>query len=209
LPDLGSVKAEIDKIDEVISRVVARNINECERAIDLHSGQKEFCDAVTRAITNCFLVHMMNSNRRPFRGVRKELLLVSRQARLARNSLTALQAALNALPPKMSEILANHRSVLGEIARGSLNHQTAWLDRESRIANIAAEAIKGKKSGRPSLSAFRQLVKGLAVAYQQVTGRAAPASHYRFRGLRTHSENYVHEVTGPTAGKRKRVRRKR
>jgi hypothetical protein len=173
LPDLGSVKAEIAKIDEVISLVVARYINECGRAIGLHSGQKEFCDAVTRAITNCFLVHVMSSNRRPFGGARKTLLHVSRQARLARDSLTALQAALDALPPEISKILATHRSLLGEIARDSLNHQTAWLDRESRVANIAAEAIKGKKGGRPRLIAFVQLVKGLAVAYQQATGRAA------------------------------------
>jgi hypothetical protein len=152
-----------------------------------------------------------------------------------------LQAALDALPPEISEILATHRSLLGEIARGSLNHQTAWLDRESHYANIAAEALKGKKSGRPRLTAFTQLVKGLAVAYQQATGRAAKVTwNYTddcFEGpflslveatlpvarkladaagkplpipaTEGALRQYVHDVTGPTAGKRKRVRRKR
>jgi len=237
----GSAEAEFAKLGEDIARIVARHFRELANAIGVQASNEEFRSAVTRAITTCFFVHVSRLNQQRFGNVRKGLLQVSRQARSARDNLRGLQAALETLPPEISQFLAEYRTTLGEIARGSLNNQTAWLDLESKIASVSAEAMKGKKRGRTRLIAFNYLLEGLAVAYRQATGRAAKLTwNYnedRFEGpflrlveaalpiAKTLADatskplpipktegalrQYVHEFTGPTAGKRRRGRKGR
>src|SRR5262249_2175986 len=127
---------------------------------------------VIQAILMCILVHLEMPYRKRFSVLRREMLCVDNAAAAAAKNLRKVQTALDELTPFYRDAMFKQGPLIKQV---EMPIRTALkLDHLSNIAHIYAQGFKaGEKGGAPKMLSFAMLVKGLARAYQRVTGKAA------------------------------------
>jgi hypothetical protein len=143
-----------------IADTIHGSIEQYAAVLGLQPNSK-FQKDLNQAVLLCVLMHWDLPNRKSNNDIRKELLRVGKEAAAAAKCLRRLQVALENLTP-----LYRDEPVEMPI-RIALN-----LDTLSNTANIYAKQLTGK-GGAHKMVAFDTLIRGLARAYQNATGRAA------------------------------------
>jgi hypothetical protein len=168
-------QAVVKDFYEQIRGITARHLPEYERIIGLQSANQEFREKVSNAVATCVFQHLGEA--RPFRPSlrRNDLLRARDAARKAHDSLCSLNAALDALPDYMLQLLEQHWGTLGEVSRRFIDREVSWLRDAMSLTDIFAKAFVDK-GGAPEMLAFRVLVEGLAKAFEVGTGRKAKVS---------------------------------
>jgi hypothetical protein len=124
----------------------------------------QFQQDLNQAFFLCVLMHWDSPKPKNNSGVRKELRRVEKEAAAAAKCLRRLQVALENLTPSYRDAIVKNVEVPFRTAL-KLGGLSGW-------ANIYATQLT-RKGGAPKMLAFDTLIKWLARAYQNATGRAA------------------------------------
>jgi hypothetical protein len=137
----------------------------------------QFQQDLNQAFFFCVLNHWHPPKPIDNSGVRAGLLRVDKWAAAAANNLRQLQVALGDLPPRYRDALVKNVEMPSRTAL-KLDSVSGWAK------NYATQLTR--KGGAPKMLAFDTLIKGLARAYQNATGRAAKVTwddyHKCYRG---------------------------
>jgi hypothetical protein len=164
----GKVARDVlDLFQKSVAKIIRSSLVDFAEAARLRETSPEFDEQVNKAICGCLVQNSIVSRRR-LSSVRKEVLLISRRAQTASRAVTELRAAL-----AVGDLFSSDLE--------TLQTEAAGFDRLSDAAKRSANDAKDK-GGRPGMVAFQVLVKGLARAFEQATGRKAKVTWHEHRG---------------------------
>jgi hypothetical protein len=173
-PPLPEETLELDDLKRLVDCRISDHMPKFEKAIGLEHPTRQFREDVIRGILYCILTHHFRPKRRSVS--RERLLRVSKEAAVAANAIRRAAATFEEITPVPPGL--GHFTHLGE--------QASQFDALSSVTGRLAESLVADKGGPQGMIAYRTLVRGLATAFENATGRAAKAKwnidHARFEG---------------------------
>jgi hypothetical protein len=150
---------------EITSEHVPRLVDQYASATGLPVSNPRFQFLVAQAILGSALTHLDVPKRKRWSVIRKEMLNVEKAASAAAKNSRQLQIALDNLTPLYRDAI--FKNVQMPI-RAALDYETL-----SHRAHIYAKDFDDKGGVPPKMAEFRALVRGLAYALRDATGRLA------------------------------------
>src|SRR5262249_20271837 len=158
-PPLPEDPHEFNQLKRVIGAAFSRHVPEFEKAIGLEHPASQFrCDLI-RAILICILTDRLPPERRS--ECRKKYLRVSKDAAVAAEAISRTAAGLNEIKPIPP----------GLVQFAQLGEQASSFAALSAVTARHAEMLIDDKGGPKGMVAFCTLVRGLARAFENATGR--------------------------------------
>jgi hypothetical protein len=172
----------VAQLRKIISSEAPSLIRNYTVANGLPHSNSQFQANVIQAILSSVALHWDAPNRKRFSLLRKEMLRVEKKASAAAKVLRSLQAALDDLTPLYRDAIFKRLDVPSRTALD--------LDALSARADMYAKGFKlFDKGGVPKMLEFQMLVRGLACAFEDFTGRPAKVTRNTYR--RTYEGRFV------------------
>jgi hypothetical protein len=173
-PERESLAVSVVQLRTIITSEAPTLIERYTVSNDLPRPTQQFQANVSQAILASVALHWDAPKRKRFSKLRKEMSRVKKYASAAAEGLRRLQAALDDLTPLYRAVIFKR---LDTPLRTALN-----LDALSARADVYATGFKSfEKGGAPKMLEFQMLVRGLASAFEEFTGRPAKTTWNQYR----------------------------